>query len=117
MTVHESPLARQILRAVLERAGAAGVERVRRVHGWIAECESLSPDSIACHFAALAAGTPAEGAVLDLRLVQVQARCERCGAGYRPMRPLFLCPECGSGAATLLGPTGIGIDAIEAETP
>ena len=46
--MHESALARQILNAVLERARAtAGVQRVRSVHGWVAESERLVTPEVA----------------------------------------------------------------------
>ena len=114
--MHESLLARQMLQVVLERAASEGAARVHRVHGWIAESESLRPESLQFHFAAHAAGTPAEGARLDLDLTFVPARCRACGAEYEPDHHVLLCPACGSTDGELLGPTGLGIDTIEVET-
>jgi hydrogenase nickel incorporation protein HypA/HybF len=113
--MHESSIARQLLSAALERANAEGAARIVTVRGWIADCEELSRESLALHFAAHARGSPAEGAALDIRLTRVSARCGRCGEEYPPPHHLTLCPKCGSTDAALLGQTGLGIDSIEIE--
>jgi hydrogenase nickel incorporation protein HypA/HybF len=111
--MHESSLAKQILDAVLARAADASAKRVGLVRGWIAETEALSPDSLDFHFRAHAAGTLAEGATLDLRLVHVEARCSACHTTYPPEHHLLLCPSCGSTEGDLLGQVGVGIDTLE----
>jgi len=114
--MHESALAKKILAVVLERTAGEGAAHVRRVHGWIAESESLRPESLQFHFAAHATGTRAEGARLDLDLTFVPARCNACGSEYEPDHHLLLCPACGSVDGELLGRTGLGIEAIEVES-
>jgi len=114
--MHEAALARQLLAAVLERAAAAGVARVRVARGWIAETETLSAESLAFHFARHAHGTAADGARLELRLLHVEARCRACAVVYRPEHHVLLCPECGSADGELLGRTGLGLDELEVET-
>jgi hydrogenase nickel incorporation protein HypA/HybF len=111
--MHESSLAKQILGAVLERAGTAGARQVRVVRGWVAETEVLSPQSLAFHFSAHARGTAADGARLELRLIHVEARCRACGVQYSPDHHILLCPSCGSSDGEELGKTGLGIDTLE----
>lgn len=111
--MHESALGRQILDAVVEKAVGEGARQVRIVRGWVAETETLSPESLAFHFSAHARGTLAEGARLELRVIHVEARCRGCGRTYTPEHHLLLCPDCGSTDGDLLGQTGLGIDALE----
>lgn len=113
--MHESSLARQILKVVLERAERASAARVRAVRGWVAETEALSPRALAFHFSACARGTCAEDATLDLRLVHVRARCRACQAEYAPEHHLLLCPACGSSDGEQLGETGIRVEALEVD--
>ncbi len=113
--MHESTIARRVLSAVLERMDLAGEARVRRVRGWIAETEALSPESVRFHFDLAARGTPAEGARLELELRRVSARCRTCASIYEPDHHLVLCPACSSTDGELLGPTGVGIESMEVE--
>lgn len=109
--MHESVLARQLVNAIVDRAPAGS--RVTRVVGWLAETEALNGDSIRMHFERLAEGTPAQGAVLELELVHVRARCDACGHVYLPEHHLTLCPECGGVEGTLLDQTGLGIETMD----
>ena len=113
--MHEASLARQILAVVVARATAAGATRVRVVRGWVRESEALSRASLDAHFAAHAGGTIAQDARLELAVERLEARCGACGGVYAPEHHVLLCPACGSGEATLLGRTGLGVDALEVE--
>jgi hydrogenase nickel incorporation protein HypA/HybF len=110
--MHESSLARKLLDAALERTHE---ERIVAVHGWIADAEALSAESLAFHFAAHARNTRAEGAQLKVRIERIAARCKGCGEHYAPEHHVTLCPSCGCAEAQLLGRSGIGIDAIDVE--
>ncbi|HEX2736375.1 MAG TPA: hydrogenase maturation nickel metallochaperone HypA [Polyangiaceae bacterium] len=113
--MHESSLARQLLKVVLERARSEGAARVLRVEGWVAETEALKPEALNLHFAALAQGSSAEGAALALEMVHVRAKCSNCANVYQPEHHLTLCPSCGGVDATLLDPTGVAITRLELE--
>jgi hydrogenase nickel incorporation protein HypA/HybF len=113
--MHETSLARQLLVAVLRHAEDHGASRVREVRGWIAETESLSPESLSFHFAAHAQGTLAEGARLLLELIHVEARCRACSRTYAPEHHLLLCPACGSTDGEELRHTGLAVTSIEVE--
>jgi hydrogenase nickel incorporation protein HypA/HybF len=113
--MHETSLARQVLSAVLRHAEGHGASRVREVRGWIAETESLSPESLSLHFAAHARGTKAEGARLLLELIHVEARCRACGRTYAPEHHLLLCPACGSTDGEELRHTGLAVTSIEVD--
>jgi len=114
--MHEAALARQILAVVLERTATMGGSRVRRVRGWMAETEELSAASVAFHFEALARGSCAEGAALELRVQHVEARCRRCQTTYKPQHHLLWCPACGSDEGEVLGPVGLGIETLEIDS-
>ena len=111
--MHESSLARQILREVLRTAEEAQSPKVKAVHGWVAETEALTPESLEFHFHAHAKGTIAEDATLHLRCTHVKARCQSCGHLYPPEHHVLLCPACDSTDAVLLGEIGLGIERIE----
>ena len=111
--MHETTLARDLLRVALERAAADGATRVTAVRGWVAETETLAPESLQLHFEAHARGTPAEGARLELDVRHVAARCKGCQHQYLPEHHLLLCPECAGTEAELLGEVGLGLTEVE----
>jgi hydrogenase nickel incorporation protein HypA/HybF len=113
--MHESSLARQLLTEVLRQASASEAKRVLAVRGWLAETEALNRDAIEFHFGALAKGTAAESATLNLVLIHVAARCSACDKTYKPEHHLTLCPSCGSTDGELLGPTGFGLESIDVD--
>jgi hydrogenase nickel incorporation protein HypA/HybF len=113
--MHESQLARSLLHAVLSRAALERARRVVSVRGRIAESEAIAKESVALSFAALARGTPAEGARLLLSVVHLEARCRACQARYRPEHHLLLCASCGSPDGELSGPAGLWIDSMDIE--
>ena len=91
-------------------------ERIVAVRGWIAEEEEVSGDRLRRHFDAIARGTCAEGARLDLSLQTVGARCLNCGEIYLPDHHVLICPACGSCEGVHEGEIGLGVVAIEVES-
>lgn len=110
--MHETSLARQILKRVLEEVEKEGATRVRRVRGWVAETERLNPEALRFHFQAHAAGTAAAGADLDLDVRVVPAVCEECWEQFEPDGHVPICPRCSSTRVRLLGPTGLHLESI-----
>ena len=110
--MHETSLAKQILQAVLERAGG---RRVRLVRGSIAEDEALSAEALSFHFQAHARGSLAESARLEFELLHLSARCRACDMVFLPDHHVRLCPACGSTDATLEGRPGVHVEDIEVD--
>ena len=55
-------------------------------------------------------------ASLNLKTVEAAGVCRDCNSPFTPELPIFLCPECGSGAVEITGGRGITLTGIEAET-
>jgi Zn finger protein HypA/HybF involved in hydrogenase expression len=67
--MQESTLGKQVLNVVLMKAWESRAHRVERVRCRVSTRAQVDPSAIAFHFAALAKGTAAEGAQLDLDTV------------------------------------------------
>lgn len=113
--MHESSLAREVLAIVLSKTEEGS--RVRAIQGRLAETESLSREALEFHFNALARGTVAEGARLEITLVHARARCRACGETWLPEHHVMLCPRCASTECEELDPTGLWIERIEVSDP
>jgi hydrogenase nickel incorporation protein HypA/HybF len=64
--MHEASLMADLVRKIAVVAAAGGSARVARVSVWLGALSHMSADHFAEHFRHAAAGTLAEGAVLDI---------------------------------------------------
>jgi hydrogenase nickel incorporation protein HypA/HybF len=98
--LHEFGLAEGIVDAVRRRAGGRPVRLVRLRAG---VRHAIDPSSMAQAFAALARGTEAEGATLDLVTVPARLRCGACGRSTPIFDVLARCPACDAEAVNVVG--------------
>ena len=93
--MHEMSLAESVIDLVEHRARRAGCRRVKTVRLEIGKLSGVEPDAIRFCFGAVACGTLAEGAALDIVEEDGRAWCFDCGR----LMPLVTrgdpCPACG----------------------
>ena len=114
--MHEAPIAEGILDVAMDARGRR-TGRIARVTVVIGVLAGVEGESLRMYFAQLARGTPAEGAVLDIRLAMAKLICTRCelsvdydGAGGLAV----LCSRCGA-VNRLRGGNELYVDSIEVE--
>ncbi len=90
--MHELGITQNIVAIVMD---AANGRRVRRVTLEVGALSGIMPEAIAFCFDVVAAGTPLEGAALDIRKVEGRGRCRVCGAEFAA--PTLYTP-CGCGS-------------------
>ncbi len=90
--MHELGITQNIVAIVSE---AARGRRVRKVTLEIGALSGVMPEAIAFCFDVVAAGTPVEGAALDIRKVEGRGRCGTCGAEFATPT-LYTSCACGS---------------------
>jgi hydrogenase nickel incorporation protein HypA/HybF len=91
--VHELGIATEIVALAGEASG--GGARVHRIVVEVGRLSTVLPDALRFCFDLAAAGTAAEGAVLDIVEVPGRAACRACGAEVALERPFGRC-ACGS---------------------
>ena len=96
--MHELAITEGIVAAVTERTGAARVAQVRLVIGRLS---GVLPDAVRFCFELVTAGTPLEGAALQIDQPHGRARCRDCGDEFSLDDPILLCP-CGSADVEVL---------------
>lgn len=110
--MHETGMCDEIVRAVLSRAEGRQVAavRVRAAHAG----HRADPEVVEQGFRVAAAGTPAEGARLDLVTEPPAVSCRDCGARTPATDALALvaCPRCGGVDVELAGDTGVVVESI-----
>lgn len=102
--MHETIIAQQVVRVVLAEMETRGASGVRSIDLEVGQLEGLTPADLRKAFELESAGTPAEGAVLQVSLAPAKAVCPSCNQ-ERPFelpeahfhgQPKLVCPECGS---------------------
>ena len=107
--MHELGITQSIVAIVSEHAGGRPVKRVVLEVGRLA---GVMTDSIRFCFDVCTAGTPLEGAVLEIREIEARARCEACGAEFVQATLITPC-ACGSYAVERLAGQELNIREYE----
>ena len=94
--MHELSIALSVLDIVRTAAAESGLARVTTVRLRIGRASGVQPDSLRFAFDCSTAGTPAEGATLEIEEVPVGGRCDSCEKDFTNPEPYVLaCPLCG----------------------
>ncbi len=107
--MHELSITRNIVSIVSEHAGN---RRVRRVTLEIGKLSAVMPDAVRFCFDVCSAGTPLEGAELEIVEVPGRGRCLDCGNEFSMDQPFGRC-ECGSVRLECIGGQELKIKEME----
>lgn len=113
--MHEFSITKQIVRIVNDIALGQHAKKINTVFIVAGESSGIIPDSVQMYFDMIAKGTPAAGALLNMRIVKTQMHCPLCKKNFVRPRFSFECPDCGA----LGNPTDIGgefyVESVELE--
>ena len=95
--MHETGVATEVLRIARASVADRGAGRVTAVRLAVGDLAAVEPELLAFAWEALVAGTPEEGAALEIDWRPARQVCAACGdvAGRAPGTWLRLCPRCG----------------------
>ena len=113
--MHEMAIAQGILDIVLEAAARNDAATVTRIKLQVGEMTEVVPEALAFCFTALAAGSAAAAARLDIEMMPLVSRCRDCGWEFRVERYRFLCPACGSAALEIVSGRELRVEHLEVE--
>jgi hydrogenase nickel incorporation protein HypA/HybF len=92
--MHELSIMESALSLALERTQTAGGNRVYVIRLRIGALSGVAPDALQFAFDTLVAGTPAEGAELQIDEVPARFWCAACGHEFQAEDMLGECPDC-----------------------
>jgi hydrogenase nickel incorporation protein HypA/HybF len=117
--VHEMGITQEVLSAVLGAAESAGATRINIVHITVGELTEIVPDALQFAWECLTPGTPAEGAVLEIRETGGRSMCLQCGTEFDHDRFDRRCTAegCGSFATRVIVGDELTIDDIDVDVP
>lgn len=113
--MHELSLMEGVLAVLEEERGRHGFQRVVRIVLEIGVLAGVEREALAFCHEAVAAGTVADGATLELVDVPAMAWCGRCEAEVPVESRLDFCPNCGGVPARLIRGVDLRVKSIEVE--
>jgi len=113
--MHELSLMEGVLGIVLDSQKANGFQRVTRIVLEVGELSGALPDALEFCFSAVMQGSPAEGAELELVIVQGRGWCGECRQDFHLESRIDLCPACGGPPSRINGGLDLQVKAIEVE--
>lgn len=114
--MHETGIALEILHASTKVLADHGGTRLVRVKVAVGELSAVEPELLAYAWEAAVAGSPAEGAKLEVEFVPARQSCPNCGPVARqPGAWIPLCLSCGS-PLSVEGGTELDLLQVEFET-
>ena len=107
--MHELAITQSVVEAVTERTGANPVSCVRVRVGRLS---GVVPDAMRFCFDLVTAGTPLEGAALDIEQQEGRGRCRACGDDFVLADLVLLC-ACGSADVEVLAGRELAVASVE----
>lgn len=94
--MHEISIVRRIIDMAEGEARQAGSSSIRLIRLKVGEFRGVAVEALEFGFAVLKKGTLADGARLEVELVQLRLDCHECGQARTGIGDLsFICPGCG----------------------
>ena len=113
--MHEMSLAENVLQIIEESARIQNFRRVRTVVLEIGQLAAVEPEAMRFCFEAVASGSIAEGALLEIIEIPGAGHCESCGEVVAMQEPYGLCPACGSPRLRIVAGNRMRIKDLEVE--
>jgi len=113
--MHELSLVEGIVDLIAEEARARAFSRVRVIHVSVGALGGAEPEALRFCFDAVARGTIADGARLEIRTVPALGWCSECSR-QTPLAERFSeCPACGRAPLRILAGDELRLSELEVE--
>lgn len=112
--MHEMGIAEGILSSAITGAEGASATRINTVNVTVGVLTEVMADALEFAWEAIRTGTMAEGAALNITMVDARSRCSDCGHEWVHDRYSGAkCPSCDSYLVSLLSGRELKIDTID----
>jgi len=113
--MHEFSLANQIFIQLQEMAVSHNMAGISRVTIQAGRMRQIVPEALDAAFEAIVSGTVADGAALQLEIIEPLVECRACGHRFAPETDSFQCAECGQADVDIVEGNDIIIRSVEYE--
>ncbi len=102
-----------ILDIVLDTAEKSHAKKVNSVNLIIGSLSQVVPDCVTSYFEIMAKDTVAEGAQLNIRMIEAQAECMKCGTIFTAQDMSVKCPKCGDLLGRMISGRELSVESID----
>ena len=113
--MHELSIMESAVNQALAQARQAGASRVHGIRLRIGALSGVVPEALQFAFEAVAAGTPAEHAVLTIENVPARFWCAPCGREFAAPDFFGECPDCHAPSTELRAGREMELTSLEIE--
>lgn len=113
--MHEMALAQGILEVALNTAAQHSANRIGRIKLLVGQMTHVEPESLKFCFSALASGSIAEGAEIDITITPLIGQCRDCGNEFSVSGYYFICPKCQSTLVEIISGRELTVEHLEVE--
>lgn len=115
--MHELSVCLALTRTVAGIADEHGASRVERIRLLVGPLSGIEPPLLEHAFPLAAAGTPAEGALLEIRAAPVVVACTSCGAETECAPNRLLCAGCGDFRTRVVSGEEMLLESVDLDLP
>ncbi|HUU85815.1 MAG TPA: hydrogenase maturation nickel metallochaperone HypA [Phycisphaerae bacterium] len=115
--MHELSIAEGLIDRVSAAARGHCASRVTEVTVSVGVMRLVVPEALQIAFGAVAEGTMAEGAELQIVEQTAKAVCNRCGGAFEPDIGCYLCPSCGLADVRITAGNEIILESVVCDVP
>jgi len=111
--MHEMSLVEAILESLVPLCSSNGWSRIEKVVLRVGALRQVVPEALVFCFETAAAGTPLEGANLEINEVPIRQSCRSCSREWGGDQPLGRCSFCGSVEIDTVSGVELNIESLE----
>lgn len=111
--MHELFIAQGLLERALAEAAQHEGQRILALHIKVGQEAHIEPGAVEFFLAALAQGTPAQGARVHIELAPAGARCAGCGLVFPMLSYIGACRSCQNHSLQRLASSGVWLESLE----
>lgn len=112
--MHELSLCKMILDIINDQASAKKINHVKKVTLNVGQLAAVDKSALRFGFEVISKGSVAEGAILDIVVVEGQAICNACQRHVKMNNYYDACENCGQHALTITKGEELQVQSMEA---
>jgi hydrogenase nickel incorporation protein HypA/HybF len=113
--MHENHAVQNLVNQAIEKAILLNAKKVKKVIFGLGDLVGFDDGSIGLYYEQMTAGTPLEGAALEIKHYMPKLQCKDCSHIFEDPTREFKCPKCSSTALSLQSGKEFFLESIETE--